>query len=418
MNDRRREAFELARIGVRELELGAATRLEGGRLLVDGVALADELGRSVAGLRGVRVHVARPGESCRIVAVKDVVEPRIEVSGERPGEGRVQALSGMAVVTCGRMVGFQEGVIDLSGPGADHGPFSKLLLLVVECEPEPGLSPHEHEAAVRTAGLAAAERLAGLAVGRDADALERFAWEENVSPTLPRVAYVAMLLSQGLLHDSYVLGENARDAVPRAIDPRATFEGAIVSGNCVSACDKNTTWHHQNDPIARELLRLHGAELNLVGTVLTNEPTRLAEKQRSAERAVALVRELGAEGAVLAKEGFGNPDADLMLLIRGLEAAGIRTVALSDEFAGADGSSQSLADATPEADAIVSVGNANARIVLPALERTLGPVADVGHLAGGHARSLREDGSIEVELQALVGATNQLGEGRLSCREI
>ena len=315
-------------------------------------------------------------------------------------------------------MGFQEGVIDLAGPGADYTPFSALQLLVVECEPEPSLTPHQHEAAVRGAGLAAAEIVARTAAGHEPDARERFPWEPDVAPELPRVAYLAMLLSQGLLHDTYVLGRNARDAVPRVIDPRATFEGAIVSGNCVSACDKNTTWHHQNDPIAGELLRRHGTELSLVGTVLTNEPTRMAEKEASARRAIALVEGLGAQGVVVAKEGFGNPDADLMLLIRGLEAAGIRTVALSDEFAGVDGGSQSLADTTPEADAIVSVGNANARVVLPAMERTLGPPGDVARLAGGHARSLRDDGSVEVELQAIVGATNQLGQGRLSCREV
>jgi glycine reductase len=107
-----------------------------------------------------------------------------------------------------------------------------------------------------------------------------------------------------------------------------------------------------------------------------------------------------------------------MLLVRGLEAAGVRCAAISDEFAGADGGSQSLADATPEADAIVSVGNANERVVLPPMQRTLGPTDAVPRLAGGFPGSLRADGSLEVELQAILGATNQLGQGRLTCREV
>ena len=152
--------------------------------------------------------------------------------------------------------------------------------------------------------------------------------------------------------------------------------------------------------------------------MLTPEPTRLAAKEEAAARAVTLVRELGANGAVVSKEGFGNPDADLMLLVRGLEAAGIRTVALTDEFAGVDGRSQSLADATPEADAIVSTGNANARVRLPPLERTLGPRERVAELAGAGAASALADGGLEVELQVLLGSCNQLGQGRLRAREV
>ena len=41
----------------------------------------------------------------------------------------------MAVVTAGKIVGFQEGIIDMSGPGAEYTPFSKLNNLVVVCEP-------------------------------------------------------------------------------------------------------------------------------------------------------------------------------------------------------------------------------------------------------------------------------------------
>ena len=44
--------------------------------------------------------------------------------------------------------------------------------------------------------------------------------------------------------------------------------------------------------------------------------------------------------------------------------------------------------------------------------------ADVDRLAGGYAGSLQPDGSLEVELQAIMGATNELGFSSLSCREI
>jgi glycine reductase len=123
---------------------------------------------------------------------------------------------------------------------------------------------------------------------------------------------------------------------------------------------------------------------------------------------------LGVEGLLISEEGFGNPDADLIMNCHRAEAAGIRTVLITDEFAGSDGASQSLADATPEATAVVSAGNANARIVLPPMERVIGFPREANVIAGGFEGSLRDDGSIEVEIQAITGATSELGLGRLS----
>jgi glycine reductase len=221
-----------------------------------------------------------------------------------------------------------------------------------------------------------------------------------------------------LLHDTYVFGDDAKRKSPCIIAPRLLMDGAIVSGNCVSACDKNTTYHHQNNPIIAELYRKHGKELNFVGVVLSNEPARLAGKIASAAKAIELIKNLKAQGVVISKEGFGNPDADQMMLTRGLEQAGIKVVSITDEYAGPDGLSQSLADATLEAEALISVGNANERIVLPPMNRLLGPLEDLSHLAGAYPQTLLEDGSLEIELQGIIGATNELGFHTLSCREV
>ena len=66
---------------------------------------------------------------------------------------------------------------------------------------------------------------------------------------------VYLLQTQGLLHDTYVLGRDAKEALPQVIDPRIGLTGGIVSGNCVSACDKNTTYLHQNNPVIDRLLK-------------------------------------------------------------------------------------------------------------------------------------------------------------------
>ena len=52
------------------------------------------------------------------------------------------------------------------------------------------------------------------------------------------------------------------------------------------------------------------------------------------------------------------------------------------------------------------------------LARLLGPVKDLSSLAGAYPQSLREDGSLEIELQGIIGSTNQLGSHTLRCREV
>jgi glycine reductase len=409
----------LHRHRVSEIGLGKDTCLEGGCLTVDHTVLKGRLMDCDDRLTHVRIATLHPGDGARVVCVKDVIEPRIKKKGDEPGKGITGVLDGLAVVTCGPIVGFQEGIIDMSGPGAAYTPFSSTPLLVLEVEVTEGLNPHEHEAAVREAGLAAAGFVAGACQDLAPDETEEISLTPLADTVgLPRIAYVYMVLSQGLLHDSYVMGRNAREGLPMIVAPEVICDTGIVSGNCVSACDKNTTYHHQNNPITAALLRGHGSAWDFAGIVVTNEPVRLGEKERSAEAAVDLVRNLKPDGAILSKEGFGNPDADMTMIVRALEQAGIATVAITDEFAGFDGGSQSLADTTPEANAVISTGNANDRITLPPMETTIGPLPDVVRLAGGYPHTLLPDGGLEVELQAIIGATNQLGFGRLSCREI
>jgi len=412
-------ALRIEQFGVRALQFGAQTQFADGCLCVNRDEFCQKLKQLVAEIQTINLHVASPGERTRVLCVKDVIEPRIKTSGTQPGQGIVRALTNCAVVTCGPIVGFQEGIIDMNGPGAAHTPFSKISFLVLKLDVAADVGPHEHEQVVRETGLAAAKLLAECTRDSQPDETVRVEW--NPLPAegdLPRIAYVMMVLSQGLLHDTYVLGQDAMSNLPAILDPRAVFDNAVVSGNCVSACDKNTTWHHQHNPVVSELLRGHGSHWNFVGMVVTNEPTRLLEKEQSALRTLQLVQQLEPNGVVVTKEGFGNPDADLMMILRGLEQAGIRAVGVTDEYAGSDGGSQSLADATPEADAIVSTGNANARIALPAMDAVIGDLPDVTRLAGGYPWSVHADGSLEVELQAIVGATNQLGANRLMCCEV
>ncbi len=410
--------LEIKMFRVSSLQLSNQTRFERGQLDLN----ADEIRESLLtsnGITDVTVQIARPKESTRILCVKDVIEPRWNEARDQFGQGVLHVLKDVAIVTCGPIVGFQEGIIDMSGPGAAYSDFSSMPLIVLQIDVVDGTKPHTHERIVREAGWWTAQHLAQQTVGLQPDLTEQIEWDPSkVKASLPRIAYIDMVLSQGLLHDTYVFGHDAKQNLPVIADPRAIIDSGVISGNCVSACDKNTTFHHQNNPVIEQLLGGHGKHWNFVGVVITNEPTRLEAKRQSAASTVELVQQLDATGVVITKEGFGNPDADLMMIIRDLEQNGVKTVAITDEYAGTDGGSNSLADTTPEANAIVSTGNANQRIVLPTMEKTIGSAPDVTRLAGGYPHSLQDDGSIEVELQAMIGATNQLGFGKLSCREV
>jgi len=421
--------LELGRIKITDIQFGEKTEVVRGSLYVNRTELKELLEQD-PNIACVDLDLARPGEDVRIIPVKDVIEPRVKVGGgggvfpgfihkvDTVGSGRTHLLAGVAVVTTGKIVGFQEGIIDMCGPGAEHSPFARTLNVVVKITPVEGLAQHKHEQAVRLAGLKAAAYLGEAGRNVNPDELELFrpgSFMENAAeyPDLPKVVYLYMLQTQGLLHDTYVYGVDAKKMLPSLISPTEVMDGAIISGNCVSACDKNTTYHHQNNPVIEQLFARHGKELCFLGVVITNENVTLADKERSSSYAAKLVKMIGADGAIITEEGFGNPDTDLVMNCRKLEELGVKTVLITDEYAGRDGGSQSLADTVPQADAVVSVGNANELITLPSCRKVIGDPEAAEIIAGGFAGTLAEGGSLKVEIQAIIGSTCELGFSNL-----
>ena len=424
--------LELGKIFIKDIQFASESKIENNVLYVN----KDELRKAIwddEAIVSVEFDIAKPGESVRITPVKDVIEPRVKVEGrggifpgvlskvDTVGEGKTIALKGMAVVTTGKIVGFQEGIVDMTGPGAEYTPFSKLNNLVIIAEPAEGIKQHEHEKAVRYIGFKAAKYLGELA--RNLQPEETKVYEtkpllEQIAeyPNLPKVGYVYMLQTQGLLHDTYVYGVDAKQIVPTILYPTEIMDGAIVSGNCVSACDKNPTYVHLNNGVIEELYEKHGKEINFLGVIITNENVYLADKERSSNWTAKFTKYLGLDAAIVSQEGFGNPDTDLIMNCKKIETEGVKTVIVTDEYAGQNGASQSLADADPKANAVVTGGNANQLIVLPKLDKIIGHIDVVNVIAGGNHDSLKEDGTIEVEIQAITGATNETGFGYLTAK--
>ncbi len=427
--------LQIENINVSQIVFGSPGGIENGIVIVDREAVLGFIRELDPRISEVHLDIAQPGDSVRIMPVKDVIEPRVKIEGkgvmfpslhddenEMVGEGITRVLKGMAIVTSGRVVGFQEGVIDMSGPGADYTPFSQTRNLVITCEINDSCSSHQKEAILRKVGLETALLIGKLA--KDGQPDETITYEckslaEQVleHPELPRIGYIYMLQSQGLMHDTYLYGVDAKNILPTLLSPTEVMDGALISGNCVAASDKVTTYMHQNNPVINELMKHHGSRYNFVGAIVTNENVTLQDKERSSAFTCKLAKQLGLNAAIITEEGYGNPDTDLVMNCRRLEEAGIETVLITDEFAGRDGESQALADATDKANALISCGNGNPTVVVPPMDIILGHLDCADTIVGGFTGSLREDGSICMEIQGIIGATSALGFHNLAARE-
>jgi glycine reductase len=98
--------LELGLIHIKDVQFGAQTEVKNGTLFVDKDAII-RLAKEDERIKDVTVELARPGEEVRIIPVKDVIEPRVKVSGsngnvypgmlgkvETVGEGRTNVLKG------------------------------------------------------------------------------------------------------------------------------------------------------------------------------------------------------------------------------------------------------------------------------------------------------------------------------------
>lgn len=385
-------------------------------------------------IKDVDFEIAKPGESVRIFPVKDVIEPRAKVEGEifpgvfkeymnYGGSGITYVLEGCAIVTTGPIVGFQEGLIDMSGPGAQYSIFSKLINIVMTITKNESINPHDHEETVRLAGLKLADYIGKIGLDYEVYKSQYYEWNDMCKKNLefselPKVAYVYNCMSQGLLHDTYFYGRDSKLICSTIISPLEVMDGAIVSGNCVSPGSKTTTYHHLNNAVIKECMEKHGKEINFIGVVLNPLMVTLKEKYRNCMLSVKCVEMLGADGVIISQEGFGNPTTDLMLICQSLEKKGIKTVVITNEDAGIDGMSESLPDSVIEAVAIVSTGNSNSTIMLPKMDKVIGNLKDIEKTTGGNVNSIQDDGRLLVEIHGIMGSHNLQGNTYLSAKTI
>jgi len=412
--------LEIGNFYVKDIIFGGRTCFDNGVLSIN-KREALEIVREDDHITEADIVIARPGSNVRIVPVKEAIEPRCKVTGgqlfpgvtgelENAGEGRVYALKGSCVLVVGKhWGGFQDGLVDMSGPGAEYSHFSRLYNICLVADTDEKFERTEQQKknrALRWAGMRLAEYIGKCVSNLEPDENDIFELPavSRRAPglcNLPGVVYVLQLQSQmeEMGYNSLVYGWDSNHMIPTLMHPNEILDGSIVSGSFMPSSSKFSTYDHQNNPTIKRLYAEHGKTINFLGVITTNLNVNLEEKIRSAVLVAQLAKNLGAQGAIVAEEGYGNPDADFVQCIVELKKVGIKTVGITNECTGRDGTSQPLVTLDQSADAIVSTGNVSGIIELPPMEVIVGELESLARdgFAGGWEGCVGKDGSLIME---------------------
>ncbi len=328
----------------------------------------------------VKVEIAHPGDSCRIVRVLDILEPRFRMNGPNfpgaldaaglVGDGETRALKNVAVIETDQVRTRSRNIIDMSGPAADYSPLAKTHNVVLLPYPKKNADKDEYRLAVKKAGLIASTYLAAAAKNLVPDTTQTYELPPlalNQGPKdLPRIAYIFPIHSQQHpthQKETVFYGSNIQGFMPTVVHPNEILDGALMFSYSAF------TWFAQNHPVILELYRRHGKDLWFAGVVATIAPVTIAEKERNAYLNARLAKEtLGANGFLATKIGGGAVDTDLMLTYTRCEELGMKgTLIIMERYP-----DTGITFVPPNVDALVTPGLTRDGITLPAVQRVIG----------------------------------------------
>ena len=393
--------LELGTFPVEEVRFGSATRWDDGLLEVNRAEL-EELIRSDSRITSVSVELACPGESTRITHVRDVIDPRIKVSGPgtvypgvcgRPvavvGQGRTHRLSGVGVMEVSEVFHWRgaygnDMLVDMSGPAAEIIPYGSLINVCVVLEVDASIHIESQNEALHRAALAVSDRLAATVADLDPPELEEFELKP-VDPALPKVVYITCQNSpQHYAHSLTAWGTAiyglTRQTPPWALHPNELLDGAICC---------RESWAMVNNPVVLGLYSRHGVDLAFAGCIaIRTRWSSQDEKDVTSTQCAKLAKLLGADGTIITNGG-GNDFMEVIRTLQACELAGIKTVFVTGEEPAHTGGPP-LLEPLPEARAIVVSGVGRRLpsdgIELPGVERVVGPdqiVADTNTRSAG-----------------------------------
>ena len=157
--------------------------------------------------------MACPGESCRILSIHDVMQPRCKVDHPEEsypgiwgklslvGEGRTVALKGVVISDIYHAKCNIKYYLDIGGPAAKYSNFSRHFHICIDATTGEGVADATYAKALKHASLSLSVHLEKLGINLPPDETEVFE-REPVAPArkLPKVAY---LVTHMVSHDTW-----------------------------------------------------------------------------------------------------------------------------------------------------------------------------------------------------------------------
>jgi sarcosine reductase len=385
--------LELATYPVESLRFGSQSSYSNRTLEVNKRELS-EAALCDPRILGADFAIVHPGDSVRVTGIRDVVEPRVKVTGKAQvfpgitapvipvGEGRTNRLSGMTLVTAAEYEGVirtgttaqRSAILDMSGPGADFSPFSQFSNLVLSLRLPPNLPEAEAHQAIQRAEYRVARILAQTTTDLGTENVEIYDLGSAASG-LPTTVLVIGCITEGehLPTGVSYYGLPIRESLSTVVHPNELIDGAVTGNTLKTVSYYPTTWDWQNQPLSLGLAREHGRTVGFAGVILQRiRFETFQEKEVAAHNASQVAESLGADAALMTWLGSGNAFLEVMLTVRALESKGIRTVLVTYEYGGRYGTDSPLLFYDESADAVVSTGSRDTPVDLPAVERVVG----------------------------------------------
>lgn len=376
-------------VRVNKVQFGQKTSLEEGVLTVCKEELIDLVKNELFGTLDIKLAV--PGESCRILGIHDIMQPRCKAEAPETsypgiwgklapmGEGRTVALKGVVVSDIYYAKCNIKYYMDMGGPCAKYTHFSKHYHVILDATPAEGVTDASYAEALKHASLTINVYLAKLAIGQKPDETEEFEMGpvgpgKDVKP-LPKVAFLVTHMAS---HDTWnflVYGQSAIGFLPTILQPTEILDGAMVWRYW------EPNYYLQNEVYLKELLRRHGKDIEFVGVVFANNVMKIDGKDTMGMMAATLCKEtLKADCVIINKSGMGHCQLDSALAFNWAEKMGM-TCVMNLSAVSNDKPGDMLVISDSKIDAVVNSGR-NYDLNHPRVERVIGEETNVPSLMG------------------------------------
>lgn len=376
-------------IHIKKVQFDDKTSLADGVLTVNKEELIGMISNDLFG--SLDIQLACPGESCRILGIHDVMQPRCKADHPEEsypglwgklapaGEGKTVALKGVVVSDLYYAKCNIKYYLDMGGPCAKYSHFSKHYHIVIDATPAEGVRDLSYAEALKHASLTVNVFLAKLGIGLIPDETEIFELT-SVPPgpdgkPLPKVAYLVTHMAS---HDTWnflVYGQSAIGFLPTIIQPTEILDGAMIWRYW------EPNYYLQNETYIKELMSRHGKDLEFVGMVIANNVMKIDGKDSMGMMAATLCKEtLKADCVLVNKSGMGHCQLDSALVFNWAEKFGMPCVlnlsAVSNDLPG-----DMLVIADPRVDAVINSGR-NYDLEHPRVKRLIGEKVTIPSLLG------------------------------------